>query len=110
LARPKSDLLPGTLDLLILRTLALGSLHGYGVSQRIAQMSRGVFRVNAGSLFPSLYRLERDGLVVGSWGESENRRRARYYALTPAGRRRLSAERRHWARVSLAIARVLEGA
>lgn len=108
MANPKSDLLQGTLDLLILRTLQLEPLHGYGISQRIAQITEGVFRVNAGSLFPALYRLEREGLLSTSWGESESRRRAKFYALTSAGRKRLREERRNWERVSLAIARVLE--
>ena len=96
------------LELLILKTLALLPLHGYGVAKRIEQMSDGVFRVTLGSLYPALQRLERDGLVLAEWKASENGRRARYYRLTPAGRRRLSVEQKDWERVSAAIARVLK--
>lgn len=103
------DLLQGTLDLLVLRTLSLEPLHGYGIVQRLTQVTRGEFRFNAGSVFPALYRLEREGYLEASWAETENRRRAKYYALTSAGRRKLAEERRYWARASLAIARVLEG-
>jgi PadR family transcriptional regulator, regulatory protein PadR len=103
------DLVQGTLDLLVLRTLSLEPLHGYGVVQRLAQVVRGTFRINAGSVFPALYRLQRDGYLESAWRETENHRRAKYYALTPAGRRKLSEEQRRWARASLAITRVLEG-
>ena len=96
------------LELLILKTLALLPLHGYGVAKRIEQMSDGVFRVTLGSLYPALQRLERDGLVLAEWKASENGRRARYYRLTPAGRRRLSVEQKDWERVSAAIAPVLK--
>ncbi|HKZ33199.1 MAG TPA: PadR family transcriptional regulator [Vicinamibacteria bacterium] len=96
------------LELLILKTLALLPLHGYGVAKRIEQMSDGVFRVTLGSLYPALQRLERDGLVLAEWKASDNGRRARYYRLTPAGRRRLSVEQKDWERVSAAIARVLK--
>jgi PadR family transcriptional regulator len=96
------------LDLLILKTLALTPLHGYGIGQRIEQMSGGVFRVTLGSLYPALQRLERDGLVAAAWRASENGRRARYYRLTPAGKRRLSAERKDWERVAAAITRILK--
>ncbi|HEY7514604.1 MAG TPA: PadR family transcriptional regulator [Vicinamibacteria bacterium] len=106
-SREKSELLQGTLDLLILRTLSLGPLHGYGVSQRLGQLTRGVFHVNPGTFFPALYRLEERGLVAGRWGRSENNRKARYYSLTRAGERRLETETRNWAQVSEAIARVL---
>ena len=106
--RTKTDLLQGTLDLLILRTLALGPMHGFGVSQRLRQMTKGVFHVNPGSFFPALYRLEQKGWVKGSWGASENKRRAKFYTLTRAGRKQLREETRNWQRVSLAIDRVLE--
>ena len=105
----KSDLLQGTLDLLILRTLQLEPLHGYGIAQRLEQMTRGTFRVNGGSLFPALYALEKEGFLAATWRATENNRRAKYYALTAAGRRKLGAEKRQWARVAQAIARVLEG-
>lgn len=109
MAPNKADLLQGTLDLLILKTLAvLGAMHGYGISQRIQQISRDVFRVNQGSLYPALHRLEQDGWISAQWGESDNNRRAKYYALTAAGRKQLSAEERNWERVSAAIARVLQ--
>jgi PadR family transcriptional regulator, regulatory protein PadR len=96
------------LDLLILKTLALTPLHGYGIGQRIEQMSGGVFRVTLGSLYPALQRLFRDGLIDAEWKTSENNRRARYYRITAAGRRRLSAEQKDWARVSAAVSRVLK--
>jgi transcriptional regulator len=106
----QQDLLQGTLDLLVLRTLSLEPLHGFGIVQRLTQVTRGTFRFNAGSVFPALYRLERDGYLESTWAETENRRRARYYALTRAGRKKLAEEQRLWARASLAIGRVLEGA
>jgi transcriptional regulator len=96
------------LELLILKTLALGPQHGYGIGQRIEQVSGGVFRVTLGSLYPALQRLERDGLIDAEWRASESNRRARYYEITRAGRRRLAAEEREWERVSAAIARVLK--
>ena len=96
------------LDLLILKTLALTPLHGYGIGQRIEQMSGGVFRVTLGSLYPALQRLERDGLIDAEWKASENNRRARYYRITAAGRRRLAAEQKDWERVSAAVSRVLK--
>jgi PadR family transcriptional regulator PadR len=96
------------LDLLILKTLALTPLHGYGIGQRIEQMSGGVFRVTLGSLYPALQRLERDTLIDAEWKVSENNRRARYYRITAAGRRRLSAEQKDWERVSAAVSRVLK--
>lgn len=101
------DLLQGTLDLLILKTLQLGPLHGLGVSRRIEQITRGTFHVGAGSLFPALHRLEEAGWVTSSWGESENNRRARFYQLTRAGRRRLESETERWGRISLAMQRAL---
>ena len=106
----KSDLLQGTLDLLILKTLALEPMHGYGVSQRIQQVSRDVFRVNQGSLYPALFRLEKEGLIDAEWSASDNNRRARYYRLTRAGRKRLSAETQNWERMAAAITRILQTA
>lgn len=103
----RSDVLQGTLDLLILRTLALGPLHGFGIARRLEQASRGVFQINPGTFFPALYRLEESGFLKGEWDKSENNRRARYYSLTKAGRRHLEAERQGWERVAEAIARVL---
>jgi transcriptional regulator len=104
----KADLLRGTLDLLILKTLTLEPLHGLGISRRIEQTTDGVFQVQPGSLFPALHRLEQEGWIQGTWGESENKRRAKYYQLTSAGRRRLCEEKQNWAQVVLAIAKVLE--
>ncbi len=104
----KREMIQGTLDMLILKTLALEAMHGLAVSRRIEQVTRGVFRVEPGSLFPALHRLEQEGWIAGAWGESANRRKAKYYGLTAAGRRRLLVERENWERVSLAIARVLE--
>ena len=103
-----SDLVQGTLHMLILRTLALEPMHGYGIGVRLEQISKGVFQVNAGSLFPALRRLERDGLIRGEWRATENNRRAKYYALTPTGRARLKRETRDWEVQSRAIARILE--
>ncbi len=101
------DLLQGTLDLLILKTLALGPLHGLGVSRRLEQITRGAFQVKPGSLFPALHRMEEAGWLISSWGESENKRRARYYRLTGAGRKQLETEERNWQRVSFAIGSAL---
>ena len=103
-----SDLVLGTLDMLILKTLALEPMHGYGISVRIEQMSKGVFRLNAGSLFLAIQRLERDGLIDGEWKATENNRRARYYSLTAKGRKRLDSETREWGRQVAAIGRILE--
>jgi PadR family transcriptional regulator, regulatory protein PadR len=100
--------LQGTLDMLILKTLALAPMHGYGIAQRIDQISKGVFQVNAGSLFPAFRRLERDALIRGAWQETENNRRAKYYSLTKRGRDRLRSETREWGRQNVAIARILE--
>lgn len=108
MARQPSDLLQGTLDLLILKTLALGPMHGYGISQRIQQISRDVFRVNQGSLYPALHRLEQNGLLAAEWAESDNNRRAKYYSLTSKGRKHLAEEKREWARLSAAINAILE--
>jgi PadR family transcriptional regulator PadR len=104
----KSDLLQGTLDLLVLKALAGGPLHGLGVSRRISLVTRGAFDVKPGSLFPALNRLEENGWVAASWGRSENNRRARFYTLTRAGQKQLAAEAKEWARVSAAIGLALE--
>lgn len=98
------DLLPGTLEMLILKAISLGPLHGYGILLRIGQISGDVLQVEQGSLYPALYRLEHQGFVHAAWGVSENNRRAKYYRLTPAGTRRLRAEGEQWARVSNAVA------
>ena len=103
-----SDLVQGTLDMLILKTLALEPMHGYGIAIRIEQISKGVFRVNAGSLFPAFRRLEREGLLRSEWRATENNRRAKYYILTERGRRELKTETREWGRQAAAIARILE--
>jgi PadR family transcriptional regulator, regulatory protein PadR len=103
-----SGLVQGTLDMLILKTLQLEPMHGYGIAMRIEQISKGVFQVNPGSLFPAFRRLERDGLMKGEWRETENSRRAKYYALTPDGRKKLKSEAQEWRRQSGAIARILE--
>ena len=107
---PKAELLQGTLDLLILRTLALGAQHGFGVSQRIQQVSKEVFQINQGSLYPALHRLEQRGWIASEWGESENNRKAKFYRITPAGKKQLKAEQEEWARLSDAIASVLGAA
>lgn len=103
-----SDLVQGTLDMLILKTLALEPTHGYGITVRIEQMSKGTFRVNAGSLFVALQRLQRAGLIKSEWKATENSRRAKYYILTQPGRKRLDSETREWGRQVAAIARILE--
>jgi PadR family transcriptional regulator, regulatory protein PadR len=103
-----STLVQGTLDMLILKTLALEPLHGWGIAQRIEQISRGVFQVNAGSLFPAFRRLERAGLIDAEWRATENNRRAKYYVLTKQGRRKLDTETKEWSRQIAAIARILE--
>jgi transcriptional regulator len=107
MANAKSDLLQGTLDLLILKTLALEPTHGWGISQRIQQISQDVLQVNQGSLYPALQRLEQQGWIDSEWGVSENNRRARFYRLTDKGRRQLAAETENWERVSAAVARIL---
>jgi PadR family transcriptional regulator, regulatory protein PadR len=104
------DLLPGTLDMLILRALAGGAMHGYGIAERLRQVSQDVLQVGESSLYPALQRLLLNGWVKAAWGASENNRRARYYTLTAAGRRRLEAEREEFQRLVVAIQRVLEGA
>jgi PadR family transcriptional regulator PadR len=107
-APARSDLLQGTLDVLILKTLGLGPMHGWGISQRIQQLSREVLQVNQGSLYPALYRLEAKGWIRSEWGNSENNRRARFYELTKPGRRQLAEETESWERFAAAVARVLE--
>jgi len=104
----RTDLLQGTLDLLILKTLALGPEHGWGISQRILQISEDVLRVNQGSLYPALQRLEERGWVASEWGVSDNNREARFYRLTRAGQRQLQLETDQWQRITAAVARVLE--
>src|SRR5262245_12448644 len=103
-----TQLVQGTLDMLILKTLALEPIHGYGISVRIEQMSKGIFRLNAGSLFLALERLERDGLIDGEWKPTENKRRAKYYTLTTKGRKRLNEETREWSKQVTAISWILE--
>jgi PadR family transcriptional regulator PadR len=107
MASPQSDLLQGTLDLLILKSLALEQMHGMGISRRIAQITNGTFEVKAGSLFPALHRMEQAGWLLSSWGESETNRRARFYRLTRTGRCQLHAESVRWQRISLAMASAL---
>src|SRR6266545_7938220 len=106
----RSDVLRGTLDLMILHTLELAPMHGYGIAQRLEQTTGGDVDVGPGSLFPALYRLEHKGWLRGKWGESDKGRRARYYSLTAAGRRQLGVEKRNWDRIVLAIQKVLAGA
>lgn len=108
MVKPRTELLQGTLDMLILKSLALGAMHGLGISRRIEQITRGTFQVKPGSLFPALHRMEEEGWLSASWGESENNRRARFYQLTRPGRRQLDTETERWARISLAIERALE--
>ena len=103
-----SALVRGTLDMLILKTLSLQPMHGLGISNRIEQITDGVFKVKPGSLFPSLKRMEQEGWIVGEWRESENRRRAKYYDLTQAGRNRLGEEKLNWGQAVVAITKVLE--
>lgn len=108
MADKASGLVQGTLDMLILKTLDLEPLHGYGIAIRIEQISKGVFQVNAGSLFPAFRRLQRQGLINGEWRATENNRRAKYYLLTDAGRKQLKTDAREWQAQSAAIARILE--
>ena len=108
MAPAQTNLLQGTLDLLILKTLdGLGEMHGLGIARRIEQMTTGTFQVKPGSLFPALYRMEQAGWLASSWGESETRRRAKFYRLSKAGRRQLKTETEEWGRISLAIAAAL---
>ena len=105
--KPKSDLLQGTLDLLILKTLDLEPMHGWGISQRIQQVSESVLQVNQGSLYPALHRLEEQGWIAASWKASENNRQAKYYELTRRGRKQLAEEKDNWLRLSAAVGRIV---
>jgi PadR family transcriptional regulator len=106
--KKKADLLQGTLDLLILKTIALEPMHGWGISQRINQISEGVLTVNQGSLYPALQRLETQRWIASEWGNSENNRQAKYYKLTVAGRKQLTQETENWERLSQAVAMILQ--
>ena len=108
MADPGTGLLQGTLQLLILKTLSLEPLHGLGITRRLEQTTRGDFRVSLGSLFPALHRMEQEGWIASEWGRSENNRKARYYRMTRAGRKQLTAEKKHWDRITTAVERVLE--
>ena len=105
--KPKNDLLQGTLALLVLKTLARGPLHGYGITLHIQMVSKDFLRVEEGSLYPALHRMEQDGWISAEWGTTENNRRARYYRLTSAGRKQLAEEEKNWERLTLAVAQVL---
>ena len=106
--RQKTDLLQGTLELLVLKALSLGPMHGYGIGQRIMQLAQDMLRVEEGSLYPALYRLEERGWIQSAWGTSENKRRARFYRLTASGRKQLEVEQENWRRFVLTIGKVLE--
>src|SRR5258708_4847491 len=108
MAKQKTDLLQGTLDLLVLKILGLGPTHGWDITQRIQQISEEALKVNQGSLYPALHRLEAQGWIKSEWGESDNNRRAKYYKLTATGRKQLAEERETWARFSAAIERILQ--
>ena len=110
MAKEKPDLVYGTLDMLILKALQHDPRHGLGIADRIQQMSKDILRVEQGSLYPALYRLEAQGLIKAEWGVSENNRKARYYRLTAAGRRQFAAEQEHWSRITRGIKLVLSGA
>jgi PadR family transcriptional regulator PadR len=103
-----TDLVQGTLDLLILRTIGLEPMHGWGIAKRIRQVSKEVLQVNQGALYPALHRLEQNGWIKAKWGESDNNRRAKFYSLTPAGRKYLEQERANWRRLSTAIGLVID--
>jgi PadR family transcriptional regulator PadR len=107
-ARRQTDIMKGTLDLLVLKTLALEPRHGVGVADRIEQITRGAFQVGPGSLFPALHRLEQYGFIAGEWSVTPDGHRAKYYRITPSGRRHLAAEKKNWARVVVAIGQILE--
>jgi transcriptional regulator len=106
-ARPQTDALRGSLDLLVLKTLSLEPMHGWGISQRVQQISKGVLDVNQGSLYPALQRMEKEGLITSEWGKTDNNRRARYYRLTTTGRRALTDEVESWRRFSAGLESVL---
>ena len=102
------DLLQGTLDMLILKTVALESMHGYGISQRIQQISKDILKVQQGSLYPALYRLEQQGWITSDWGTSDNNRKAKYYRITRAGKKQLEEEATNWERLAAAVAQILQ--
>jgi PadR family transcriptional regulator, regulatory protein PadR len=106
--KPKNDLLQGTLAMLVLKTLGCGPMHGYGITLHIQMISKDMLRVEEGSLYPALHRMEQDGWICAEWRSTENNRRARYYRLTSAGRKQLAEEEKNWARLSQAVAYVLE--
>jgi len=106
-ARPQTDALRGSLDLLVLKTLSLTPMHGWGISQRVQQLSEGMLEVNQGSLYPALQRLEKSGMITSEWGTTDNNRQARYYQLTAAGRRALGAELESWRRFAAGLEAVL---
>ena len=108
MAGERTDLMQGTLELLILNTLARESMHGYGIVQRIHEASEDLLKVEDGSLYPALYRMEERGLIKSEWGQSENNRRAKFYTLTRTGRKKLEAERANWNRISKAVSRILQ--
>ena len=108
--RPKTDVLQGTLALLVLKTLVQGPMHGYGITLHIQMLSKEVLRVEEGSLYPALHRMAQDGWIKAEWGTSENNRRARFYSLTPAGRKQLAEKEKSWARLTQAVANVLQHA
>ena len=110
MVKRRADLLQGTLDMLILKALSAGALHGYGVGQRIEQMAEAMLKVEEGSLYPALYRLEERGWIKSEWGKSDNNRRARFYKLTSAGRKRLGVEEENWRLLVLAVGKVLKTA
>jgi PadR family transcriptional regulator PadR len=109
-SKSSTDLLQGTLDVLILKTLSTGAMHGWGIAQRIQQVSEDVLRVNQGSLYPALHRLENEGWIAAEWGASENNRRAKYYRLTRTGQKQLEAETENWRRLAAAVGRILQTA
>lgn len=108
MTRQKADLLQGTLDMLILKTLSLGTLHGYGIIQRIRQMSGEMLEVEQGSLYPALYRIEQQGWISSEWGLSDNNQRAKFYRLTRAGRKQLQVEEENWERLAAAVFKVMQ--
>jgi transcriptional regulator len=107
---PRKDVPSGTLDLLILRLVARGPMHGWGLMKRLSELTDEVFQATPGAVFPALQRIEESGWVTGEWGVSENNRKARFYTITKAGRRQLEKEREHWNAITAAVSRVLEGA
>jgi PadR family transcriptional regulator PadR len=107
---PKTDVLQGTLALLVLKTLARGPMHGYGITLHIQMLSQEVLRVEEGSLYPALHRMAQDGWIKAAWGTTENNRRARYYSLTTMGRKQLAEEEKSWARLTQAVAQILQHA